>query len=111
MEKVGFGGTGSAAIAYALPITGLYFLGTIAAVLYVESIGRRKLLIATTPILTVCMIGISAAFYLINFDPAHSALGGVLAMTFGAVFIIVFAIGMGSVPWIINSEIYKPHLA
>lgn len=39
-----------------IPLAGANFLGSIVAVLYIEKLGRRGVLLRTTPLLAICWI-------------------------------------------------------
>ena len=45
-----------------------------------------------------------------NSSDTMNTVGGYVAITFILLYIFIFAIGMGTVPWSINAEIYPLHL-
>ena len=75
---------------------------TIAAVLLVDWVGRRALLINGTIILTIALFLLGAYFYF----PALSRGAPWVGLVALIVFIIGFAIGLGPVFWLMISEIY-----
>jgi sugar porter (SP) family MFS transporter len=78
------------------------FVMTIAAVLMMDWIGRRGLLITGTAILTVALVVLGAFFWFPSLTHGASWLGVACVI----VYIIGFAIGLGPVFWLMISEIY-----
>ncbi|HET7356378.1 MAG TPA: sugar porter family MFS transporter [Nocardioidaceae bacterium] len=78
------------------------FVVTIAAVLLLDWVGRRALLINGTIILTIALFLLGAFFYF----PALSQGAPWVGLVALIVFIIGFAIGLGPVFWLMISEIY-----
>ena len=78
------------------------FVVTVAAVLMVDWVGRRALLINGTIILTIALFLLGAYFYF----PALSRGAPWVGLVALIVFIIGFAIGLGPVFWLMISEIY-----
>ncbi|HEU5043661.1 MAG TPA: sugar porter family MFS transporter [Nocardioidaceae bacterium] len=78
------------------------FVVTIAAVLLLDWVGRRALLINGTIILTIALFLLGSFFYF----PALSQGAPWVGLVALIVFIIGFAIGLGPVFWLMISEIY-----
>uniref|UniRef100_M1B994 Sugar transporter n=1 Tax=Solanum tuberosum TaxID=4113 RepID=M1B994_SOLTU len=72
----------------------------------VDKAGRRVLLIMSSSLMTVSSFLVATAFYLKDFAPKswHPALG-ILSLVGLVVLVMAFALGLGSIPWIIMSEI------
>ena len=97
---VGFGTSQAVMLAVIVGLTNFVF--TIVAVLLLDSIGRRGLLIVGTSILTVALIVLGAYFQFSVLSQNVSWLGIVCVV----VYIVGFAIGLGPVFWLMISEIY-----
>jgi MFS family permease len=78
------------------------FVVTIVAVLVMDWVGRRGLLLAGTATLTVALIVLGAYFQFSALNQGVPVLGLVCVI----VYIIGFAIGLGPVFWLMISEIY-----
>ncbi|HET7387432.1 MAG TPA: sugar porter family MFS transporter, partial [Nocardioidaceae bacterium] len=78
------------------------FVVTIVAVLLLDWVGRRPLLISGTVILTIALFLLGAYFHFSALNQGASWVGLVALI----VFIIGFAIGLGPVFWLMISEIY-----
>jgi MFS family permease len=78
------------------------FVVTILAILLVDWVGRRALLIGGTAVLTVALFALGAYFHFSALNQGASWIGLVCLI----VFIIGFAIGLGPVFWLMISEIY-----
>jgi sugar porter (SP) family MFS transporter len=82
------------------------FITTIVAALLMDWVGRRKLLLPGTAILTVALVALGAYFHWSAINQGHSWVGLVCLI----VYIVGFAIGLGPVFWLMISEIYPLHL-
>ncbi|HVT21700.1 MAG TPA: sugar porter family MFS transporter [Mycobacteriales bacterium] len=82
------------------------FVTTIVAALLMDWVGRRRLLLPGTVILTVALFALGAYFHWSALNQDHSWVGLVCLI----VYIIGFAIGLGPVFWLMISEIYPLHL-
>jgi len=78
------------------------FVVTIVAVLVMDWVGRRGLLLAGTATLTVALVVLGAYFQFSALNQGVPVLGLVCVI----VYIIGFAIGLGPVFWLMISEIY-----
>lgn len=77
-------------------------LFTIIAMLFVDRMGRRSLLLPGTFIQFVALAGVSFLFY--------QQYNGPLLLVFILVFIAAFASAMGPLPWIICSELFPTRI-
>ncbi|WP_266075248.1 sugar porter family MFS transporter [Haladaptatus caseinilyticus] len=75
---------------------------TIVAVLLIDRVGRRPLLLVGLTGMTLALTGLAAAFVL----PGLSGLVGWVAVGSLMLYVGFFAIGMGPVFWLLISEIY-----
>jgi SP family myo-inositol transporter-like MFS transporter 13 len=108
MQMVGFNGSKEIAIITSIPLAGVNVLGTVVAMLWVDNLGRRSVLLWTTPVIILCLTTLSVAFYFILYT-AVSAFT-YIALTMILLYVFVFATGLGSIPWTVNSEIYPLYL-
>ena len=81
--------------------TNLFF--TIIALVFVDRIGRKKLLIAGVAMMIVALSGISIIYLLEQFK-------GYLALFFILLYIAAFASSLGPISWIVISEIFPNRL-
>lgn len=75
------------------------FLATIPAVLAIDRLGRRPLLIIAPILMSLCMATVAINFHIELFPPL-ALLGCILG------FVVCYAIGLGPGSWLIISEIY-----
>ena len=78
------------------------FVMTIVAVLVMDWVGRRGLLLTGTAILTVALVVLGAYFQFSALNQGVPVLGLICVI----VYIVGFAIGLGPVFWLMISEIY-----
>lgn len=109
MQEAGFNTSKSLTIVTAIPMAAVNFLGTIFNVTYIDNLGRRKMLLWTIPPMICMLLGLAVAFGLINFS-SYVPVGQWMAIICACLFVGFFAIGLGAIPWIVNSEIYPLHL-
>ena len=88
------------AITYSLKIPAI-----LVAMQLMDRAGRRRLLLATVPVLAATMAGLAVAFSL---DPTASPAAAILSMCMVAVYGCCFAAGLGPIPNILCSEIFPP---
>ncbi|HET8559951.1 MAG TPA: sugar porter family MFS transporter [Marmoricola sp.] len=96
------GASTSSAVLLAVFVGVTNFVVTIVAILVMDWVGRRGLLITGTAILCVALVVLGAYFQFSALSQGASWLGLVCVI----VYIIGFAIGLGPVFWLMISEIY-----
>jgi MFS family permease len=106
MEKAGFNGSGSEALKASLPLFCVGVLGMLIAVVLIDRLGRRTILLSTIIPMTICLAGMAIGFYVLGYHPDQNRLGGYLCLFFIMAYVGTFALGMGPVPWTVNAEIY-----
>ena len=85
-------------------------VGTISSIFFIDSMGRRYLILRTVPFISISWV-IVAVGIIVQANPDTYTLGGAISTAGILLFILIFAFGMGSTPWTINSEIYPLHVA
>ncbi|HET8604279.1 MAG TPA: sugar porter family MFS transporter [Marmoricola sp.] len=96
------GASTSTAVLLAVFVGVTNFVVTIVAILLMDWVGRRGLLLTGTAILTVALVVLGAYFWFPSLSHGASWLGLVCVI----VYIIGFAVGLGPVFWLMISEIY-----
>lgn len=102
--KDAFGGKEdpSTIIWFSLPIAGLNMVGTIIAIFLIDRVGRKPLLLSTLVPTCIGLITLGLSFHFQE-KLKHA---GYFALASLLLYILGFSLGMGSIPWTINSEIY-----
>jgi MFS family permease len=82
------------------------FIGTLISVFFLDSFGRRKLLLRCLPAIAISMWVVSFGFFLSNEGAKATVLiyVGLIAAVFS------FSVGLSTTPWAVNGEIYPLHL-
>jgi SP family galactose:H+ symporter-like MFS transporter len=97
------------ALLWSLPLGFVRVLGTIIAIMVVDRRGRRRVLLRTIPIIIVCVVGLTTAFWLFILE-----IGCDVAKFVGLIctvmFLVTYSAGLDTIPWLVNSEIYPPAL-
>ena len=75
---------------------------------FIDSKGRRYLMLRTLPFMGLSMFGLCFAFYLINYHSQHWAEW--LALISMGVFLAFYTFGMGATPYAVNAEMYPLQL-
>ncbi|SNX82545.1 related to myo-inositol transporter [Melanopsichium pennsylvanicum] len=93
------------------------FMGTIVSMRYIDGWGRRKLLLYTTCAMTFLLALVAIGFSQIDVGPitgdpdiTQTTTGGAwpyLTLAFMVAFTFAYALGLGIVPWLIQSEIFS----
>ncbi|SJX61238.1 related to myo-inositol transporter [Sporisorium reilianum f. sp. reilianum] len=94
------------------------FAGTVVAVRYIDSWGRRKLMLYTTAGMAVFLALVAAGFSQIDVgpvsgspEPAATAAAAsswpYATLAFMILFTLSYALGLGIVPWLVQSEIFS----
>jgi SP family arabinose:H+ symporter-like MFS transporter len=91
------------ALMQTIAVGGINFLFTVIAIRWIDTIGRRPLLIAGTVGMAVSLFVLAAAFYFKIFD-------GYLVLCFILLYIGSFAASLGPVTWVFISEIFPNRL-
>jgi MFS family permease len=73
---------------------------TIVSILLIDRVGRRPLLLSTLVGVVLGLALLGAAFFVKAGNTGYLALGALI------VYVAFFAVGMGPIPWAVNSEIY-----
>ncbi|CAL4067075.1 unnamed protein product, partial [Meganyctiphanes norvegica] len=84
------------------------FLGTLAATVLVDRLGRRTLLMSSSCFMAVGLAGVGTYFYFKDKDPEY-ATGSLswLPLTGLLVFMVAFAVAFGPVPWLMMGELFS----
>ncbi|XP_061367455.1 probable inositol transporter 2 isoform X2 [Gastrolobium bilobum] len=96
------------ALLLSLVTAGLNAFGSILSIYFIDKTGRKKLLLFSLSGVVVSLVVLTVVF---NQTTSHSPMGcpskyGWLAIIGLALYILFFSPGMGTVPWVVNSEIY-----
>ena len=82
-------------------------VSTFISTLVVDRLGRRILLLISDCVMAICTLLRGIYFYLLNEHDDVSNLG-CLPLTSVCVFIVVFSLGYGPIPWMMVGELF-PH--
>ncbi|KAM0786478.1 hypothetical protein ACM66B_001937 [Microbotryomycetes sp. NB124-2] len=103
--------------AFALVVAVSNFICTIIALRLIDHLGRRPLLLRTLAGMLVGMLVLSIAFFFIPAPSEDGSVpsGGPSAAAFVALFGMVvfcssYALGLGNVPWVLQSEVFSQEL-
>lgn len=75
----------------------------------VDKLGRRLLLIPSIGVMTVCTLLLGAYFYMKDANHDISNLGW-LPIAALCVFIVLFSLGFGPIPWMMMGELFAPDI-
>jgi sugar porter (SP) family MFS transporter len=100
LEQAGFGS--SAAILASVGIGAINVLVTVVALLLVDRVGRRPLLLGGIVAVVVALLFLGALYQL----PDQQGLAGVLLVLGLCVYIAAFAGSLGLAIWLVNSEVF-----
>lgn len=81
-------------------------IATFVSVLVVDKLGRRLLLLASATVMALSTIAMGVYFYLQDRDKESVTNLGWLPVCSLCVFIIMFSIGFGPVPWLMMGELF-----
>jgi len=81
-------------------------VATGAAVILVDKLGRRILLFASGFLMSVCIFGLGAFFYLKDQQGKDVSSLGWLPLTCLIIYIVGFSIGFGPLAWAMNAEMF-----
>lgn len=116
MKQAGFGNDDDPAesLISSLPLAGINMIGGIIALGFIDRCGRRWMLLRSLPFVGLFMGVLGLGMGLKNHtDSSSNALqtaGKWLAASGIFLYLLSFAVGMGPIPWAVNSEIYPLHL-
>ena len=102
-------GTARSDIIWSIPLAFVNAAGTVVAILYIDKLGRRYIMLRMLPFIGFSMWLIAGAYALIGFGGYH-VIGGWFCFISILFYLAFFSIGMGATPWTVNSEIYPLHL-
>lgn len=97
------GASATAAIGANVLVGAVNFLCTIVAMLFIDRLGRRALLLAASGGMTLCLAALVLAFNLPIFVPA-------LAFTSILLYVGCFALGLGPGVWVYMAEIFPTNV-
>ncbi|XP_052133107.1 facilitated trehalose transporter Tret1 [Frankliniella occidentalis] len=82
---------------------------TFVSMLLADSAGRRVLLLLSSGVMTICLSMLGVYFHL---SEAGHDMDGItwLPLATVAVFIVMFSLGLGPLPWCVVSEIFSPSI-
>eukprot|EP00457_Paulinella_chromatophora_P003184 gb/GEZN01003190.1/.p1 GENE.gb/GEZN01003190.1/~~gb/GEZN01003190.1/.p1 ORF type:complete len:591 (+),score=74.97 gb/GEZN01003190.1/:181-1773(+) len=89
-------------------VGGVNVLGTCAAVVMMDKLGRRTLLLVSSFGMLISCLGITVALYFINIQP--SAFLGSALVGFLLIYVTAFELGLGPIPWLMVAEILPSHV-
>lgn len=98
------------------PSTATIIVGVIQAVatfistLVVDLVGRRILLLLSDFVMAVCTLLLGIYFYLRNETDFDDGDLGWLPLTSVCLFIVVFSLGYGPIPWMMVGELFAPQI-
>jgi SP family facilitated glucose transporter-like MFS transporter 8 len=98
------------------PSTATIIVGVIQAVatfistLVVDLLGRRILLLLSDLVMAICALLLGIYFYLMNETDVDTNNLGWLPLTSVCLFIVVFSLGYGPIPWMMVGELFAPQI-
>ena len=81
------------------------FISSIIGMFLISKLTRRRLLLSSITIVVVSLISISISFQLVSMYPDSNA-GSILSLVSMCVYLSGFAPGLGTLAWVINSELH-----
>lgn len=85
-------------------------VATLISTLIVDRLGRRILLLLSSSIMAVCTVLLGVYFYL-DESPNHNADNiDWLPIVATSIFIIMFSLGFGPIPWLMVGELFAPDI-
>jgi sugar porter (SP) family MFS transporter len=86
---------------------------TVVAVLLVDRVGRRKLMLFTLPGVMLSLVLMSVTYFAMRSDdPSFNSLPtSPMALSGMILYVSFFAAGMGVLPWLVTGEIFPPQFA
>jgi SP family facilitated glucose transporter-like MFS transporter 8 len=96
-------------IEYAKACVMLQVLATYSSTLLVDKAGRRILLLVSSTVMAVCLTILGLCFHLQSHGHDVSSISW-LPLASVAMFIIVFSMGFGPIPWIMLGELFPSNV-
>ncbi|XP_055585571.1 facilitated trehalose transporter Tret1-like [Uranotaenia lowii] len=103
-------GTGSAAEMSAIILGVFQVVASIVTALLVDRIGRRPTLLTSAMGMCVAFCGLGTFFYLDNQNSSASASLSFLPVVSLVLFVVMFCIGFGPIPWVLIGEMFAPSI-
>ncbi|KAJ9586908.1 hypothetical protein L9F63_019499, partial [Diploptera punctata] len=85
-------------------------IATFVSTLVVDRLGRRKLLILSDCIMAICALLLGVFFYLKDAEKNDTSSYGWLPLLSVCLFIVVFSLGFGPIPWMMIGELFPPQI-
>jgi len=83
---------------------------TFISTLVVDRLGRRILLMLSDGIMAICTLLLGIFFYLKDETDENTSNLGWLPLTSVCVFIVMFSLGYGPIPWMMVGELFAPQI-
>ena len=83
---------------------------TVAAALVMDRLGRRILLLVSALFMTVSISLLGMYFYFAKHEPDVAQSMAILPVVSLSVFVAMFSIGFGPIPWLMMSELFSPEV-
>jgi len=94
-----------------IPLAFVNAVGTSSASIFVDSLGRRFMLLRAIPGMVMSLCVVAMSMYLSNQTPGSiHAWGNGLALVGLFSYLAFFSLGLATTPWTVNTEIYPIHL-
>ena len=81
-----------------------------AAALVMDRLGRRILLLVSALFMTVSISLLGMYFYFAKHEPDVAQSMAILPVVSLSVFVAMFSIGFGPIPWLMMSELFSPEV-
>ena len=78
------------------------------AILFIDKLGRRLLLIVSALVMIISLYGLGLYFWILREMPEKAASIDILPLASLCIFIFAYSIGFGPIPWLMMSEIFSP---
>ena len=86
------------------------FVMTIVSSVIIDKLGRKPLLFASGLVMGIMCAIVGVFFFLKNYEKQDVTSIGWLPLTCVCIFIIMFSIGFGPIPWMYMAEIFPPEI-
>lgn len=92
-----------------MPLAFVNTVGSALSVIYIDSLGRRYLMLRTLPFAMIGWLVTAFGMYL-NAYTIYLLTGTIFSFVGIVIFLLSFSFGMSSTPWTVNAEIYPLHV-